>query len=60
MALKNRYKINARKIKTLKDVRVLFEKMEMTFVPENSTDFEEIKHLLILPGVSEKKPDSNA
>ena len=42
------YKVNVDKIKTIKDIKMILNHLNLTFGPKSKEEFEEMKHLLIL------------
>lgn len=44
------YKLDARKISNIEDIKLIFERMDISFTPGCNEDYEMLKHLLIHPG----------
>lgn len=42
------YKVNVDKIKTIKDIKLIFKHLDLHFTPKNEEQYKEMKHLLII------------
>ena len=48
LTYKPQYKINVDNIKTIKDIKLILQHLDLHYTPDSPEDYEEIKHLLIL------------
>jgi hypothetical protein len=42
------YKVNIDAIKTIKDIKLILKRLDLSFSPRDKEEFERVKHLLII------------